>query len=196
MSQTIPGAALPVIVTAAFAAQPLRLWPMSQKLHIMRALSALIEGVTRANGYEFTLTGRVFRGRAIFGDESPSPCVTILESPQPDPQAATGGLNAEARHEEWRIFVQGWADDEDRDNPTDQLYQLQACVAKRVSEIISARPSGRPINEAAYMLGGLITGCHIGPGVVRPPVDQVSSKSFFYLPLVITLAVDNQRPFA
>ena len=46
-----------------------------------------------------------------------------------------------------------------------------------------------------YMLGNTISGFAIGPGVVRPPQDQVSSKAFFYLPVIVRLPVDVSKPF-
>jgi hypothetical protein len=61
------------------------------------------------------------------------------------------------------------------------------------------RQPGRPDVPAypdIYLLGGLIADMTINPGVVRPPEQGVSSKAYFYLPLVVSYAFNASRPTA
>ena len=192
MSETIAGTTLtvPVVLTAGAGYG----WAPSKRLVVMRAICDHIEGVTRAAGYEFTLTDRVFRGRAVFGDDTPVPCIAILEGPTPDANPAVGGTNHSVRADDWLLYVQGWVAAPE-DHPTDPAYQLLASVEKRLSEIVSVRASGAPAYPDTYMLGGLIAGIEFGPGVVRPAQDQVSSRPCFYLPVVVRLPVDVSRPY-
>lgn len=190
--------------SATLAKTYARAYPLSVKLSLMRKLCAHIEGITRAAGYQFDLhpqpdehgvvVPRVYRGRAVFGDNDPVPLISVLEGPVPDRDPRFAALNQVKREDDWIIFVQGWAATPQQ-NPTDPAYQLMAAVERRLSEIVSSRLSGLPLNPAAYMLGGAISGFSIGPGVVRPPQDGVSSKAFFYLPCVIRLPVDVTQPF-
>jgi len=179
-------------------------YPTSKKLAILRALCTHLEGITRANGYEFNMqpqisdngkmVPRVVRGRTVFGDSDPVPLISVLEGPVPDKDPVPVGVNEVQRTDDWIQFVQGWTHTPE-DYPTDPAYQLMAAVEKRLSEIISVRKSGLPVNPAVYLLGNSIAGFAIGPGVVRPPQDGVSSKAFFYLPVIIRLPVDVTRPF-
>lgn len=199
---TIPGKTLTLPV--ALDPGALRLWPVSRKLAIMRALCTHLEGITRANGYEFDLaptteedgsiTRRVYRGRAVFGDDTPIPCLSVLEGPIPDREPVAVDMEQVVQSQDWVIFVQGWTQTVEN-FPTDPCYQLMAAVQRRLSEIISLRKSGLPYDPAIYKFGGASVSVAIGPGVVRPPQDQVSSRAFFYLPVVIRLSVDVSQPF-
>jgi hypothetical protein len=164
-----------------------------KQLAILKRLSAWLEGITPANGYEFDLTGAVFRGRAVFGSDTPVPCLSLLEAPKPE-VAMGAAENDVLLAGEWFLFLQGWAPD-DIQNPTDPAYQLKAAVEMRLSDIIRTKPGkGTPEIPEAYFLGGLITGFGIGPGVVRP-ADNPSSKAFFYIPLKVCLVTDVRNPF-
>lgn len=165
-----------------------------KQLLILKRLSTWLEGITPANGYEYDLTGAVFRGRSVFGSETPVPCLSLLEAPKPE-VAIGAAENDVLSAGEWILLLQGWAPD-DVQNPTDPAYQLKAAVEMRLSDIIRTKPGmGTPAVPEAYFLGGLITGLGIGPGVVRP-ADQVSSRAFFYIPLRISLVIDVRNPFA
>jgi hypothetical protein len=160
----------------------------SKQLRILKGLTTHIEGVTPDNGYEFDLTGRVYRGVTKFGADQPLPFVSILEALRPDPQPLEAGLERLTREEGWDLLVQGWVD-EDRDFPTDLLYQLKAAVEKRVAEIVQEA-------SPAYRLGKLISGLRIGPGVVRAATPQPGGAEAFYLPLHVRYAINLADPFA
>lgn len=165
----------------------------SKRLAVLKALTAHLVGITPANGYEFDLTGAVFRGRAVFGADMPLPSLSLLESAKPE-IAVGGSENDLLWSGEWMLLLQGWVLD-DVNNPTDPAYQLMASVEQRLSDIIAVKQDrGTPVYPALYRLGGLISGLGIGPGVARP-ADQLSSKAYFYIPLKVCLATDVRNPF-
>lgn len=170
--------------------------PISRQLDVLKALTAHLETITVLAGYDHDLTGRVFRGHAVWGDEMPLPMVSILEAPRPDERPRTAGHERAFRSEEWMLMVQGWVED-DATNPTDPAYALKADVEFCLSRLVAVdERKGTPIYPDLYRLGGRLSALSIGPGVVSPARERVSSKAFFYLPLVVTIAVTPTAPFA
>lgn len=168
----------------------------SRQLDILKALTTHLEGMTVAGGYGFNMAGHVFRGVALWGAELPLPALGIIEAPVPDERPRTAGHERAYRAEDWTILVQGWVEDDDV-HPTDPAYELKAYVEKRLSEIVAINEkTGLPTFPLAYRLGGRINQLTIGPGVVRPAQEKVSAKAFFYLPLVLNIAVTPTAPFA
>lgn len=168
----------------------------SRQLDILKALTTHLEGMTVAGGYGFNMSGHVFRGVALWGAELPLPSLGIIEAPVPDERPRTAGHERAYRAEDWTILVQGWVEDDDV-HPTDPAYELKAYVEKRLSEIVAINEkTGLPTFPLAYRLGGRINQLTIGPGVVRPAQEKVSAKAFFYLPLVLNIAVTPTAPFA
>jgi len=171
--------------------------PDARQLDILKRLSAHLEGITPANGYEFDLTGVVFRGRAFYGDDDPVPMLALIEYLSPDIDLQVAGPNSIERQETWIILVQGFVQQKPH-NPTDEAYQLKAAVEKRLSETIVTK-NGDPAVPAAYMLGlhkdGIVN-ITIGPGIVSVPREgPASAYAFFYLPVGITRTVDVTDPF-
>lgn len=160
----------------------------SKQLRILKGLTTHLEGITPANGYEFDLTGRVYRGVTRFGADRPLPFVSILESLRPDPQPQEAGAERMTREDGWELLVQGWVD-EDQNFPTDLLYQLKASVEKRTAEIVQ---EASPV----YRLDKLITSLRIGPGVVRAATPQPGGAEAFYLPLLVRYVINLADPFA
>lgn len=164
----------------------------SYRLRVLKALTAHLKLIQHVEGVAdfagFDLSNSVFRGRTQYGDESPKTMVSILEAPRPD-----GGITAgasEARVEQWQLLVQGWCPD-DVENPTDPLYQMMQVVEMQMQKIIATNNvTGFPKDPVAYMLGKTISSFTFGPGVVRPPTEGVSSRSFFYLPVRVGLVKD------
>lgn len=166
----------------------------SQRLQVLKALTARLETITEANGYAHNLTGLVFRGRSIYGNSDPTTMLSLLEAPRADPGRFAGGN--EARAEQWMLLLQGWAPDDPK-HPSDPLYALADDVEIALSLINAQKePSGFPVDRAVYHLPDpvtskpLITGFQFSPPVIRPPVEAVSSKSFFYMTLMVGLAVN------
>jgi hypothetical protein len=166
-----------------------------KRLMALRALTAQLETVTPANGYVNDLSPvsaevpRVYRGRALFGDDDPLPCVSILEALHPDvqPDEADAGLR---RKDKWILLVQGWALKEENEvHPTDAAHILMADVVQALGRVLHDE-----VPQANYMLGGAIEGMAIEPGVVRPP-DETSSRSFFYLRVIVEIAERLDDPY-
>lgn len=171
----------------------------SKRLATLKALTAYLnEEITEANGYEHTLAdGAVTRGRMFYTADDPLPNLSILDNVNPDrfPSIA-GKQDGEAGEAKtrWIVLVQGWVEDDKR-NPTDPAEQLMADVKKALSKLDhDPNPmSNDPMSEH-HLLGGLITGLEIEPGVVRPP-DENSSQAYFWLRVILHFVENVRDPF-
>lgn len=159
------------------------------KLQVLKALTAHLEGITKANGYQHDLKGKVFRGRSVIGASEQVPMLNILESPSPL-EGFFADEQKTLRKDTWVLLLQGWAEDDAR-NPTDPVYPLLADVQRRMSDIVSLdEGTNRPRWPGVYMLKGLISDLDIGQDAVRPAEEGVSAKAFFYMPIRVTLPVN------
>lgn len=162
----------------------------SYRLSVLKKLTLHLRGITKAAGYDYDLSNAVFRGRTIFGEGDPIPMVSILESPRSD-QGMFAGEGQSQRKEDWSLLIQGWAHD-DVENPTDPVYGLMDAVERHLFRLTKVNSTnGMEVYPAEYLLGRSVGGVMILPGVVRPPMDQVSSKAFFYLPIRLSLPRDD-----
>ncbi len=169
--------------------------PTSKKLVVLKRLTALLETISIDTGFSFDMANSVFRGIAVFGDETALPAISILDNLRPD-AGLFAGENLEDRSEDWNLLLQGWVKD-DKKNPTDPAYNLMADVEKKLSQVVAIDPqSGMAAYPDDYMLDGLIAGMQIGPGIARPPQADISTRAFFFLPLKVTLAYDVANPYA
>jgi len=164
--------------------------PDPRRLQVLKALTVLLEGVVPTAPTIVpaltNLNGRIFRGRARFGDNDPDVMISILESPRGGQPVYTD--ENQARLDQWSLLVQGWCPD-DKDNPSDPLYFFLEDVEKRLDRVVAEnRSTGQPKYPEHFMLGGLITNMRFGQGTVRPPTENISSKSFFYVPVQVGLA--------
>lgn len=160
------------------------------KLQVLKALTTLLEGIQpTAYGTRVmpaNLNGRVFRGRSKFADNDPDLMLSILEAPRGGVSFEAGAN--EARRDRWPLLIQGFCPD-DTENPSDPVYLLLDDVEKRLDRInATSAGTGGPKYPEHYMLGNLIVDFQMQMGVVRPPTENVSSKSFFYLPVQVGLA--------
>lgn len=163
----------------------------SKRLQVLKALTAHLETITLENGYQHALAGRVYRGRAVFGAETPLPCVSILEALNPDrnPREAGAGIQT---LDSWILLIQGWTEDGAEASPTDPAHNLMADVKKALGQLMR---DGSPTNpNPSYMLGGMIEGLRVEPGTVRPP-DENSARSYFYLRAVVEIAESLEDPY-
>ena len=134
------------------------------------------------------------RGRHVIGNEqTPLPALAILEAPRPD-VADYADEEAFMRHDKWTLLIQGRALD-DKLNPSDTAYWLEAAVEERLSQVIATKSSGTAKYPAVYMLGGLVTSFEIAPPVVRPPDDKVSAAAYFFLPIRVGIAANVGSPY-
>lgn len=159
----------------------------SKRLRILKAITAVLQGVNPVNGYGVDLSGSVYRGRTVFGEDTTLPCVSILEALNPDREMVTVGGNVDRKQKDrWHLLVQGWVDD-DINNPSDPAHNLMAEVRKRLSCIFDDSSNN-------FLLGGLIEDAQLEPGVIRPP-DETSAKAYFYMRFVVTVVEKLSDPF-
>lgn len=154
--------------------------------------------------YQHTLKDAVFRGRLVFDTKDPLPCISILDNLDPDRFPAPAGRNG-GNHvtqlEEYVLLIQGWAA-EDSCHPTDPAHYLMADVRKATALLKrrpdmfaqTTSPEGR--DNPDYLLGGLLAGLSLEPGVVRPPMEGASEKAFFYFRVRLEYTEDPNDPYA
>jgi hypothetical protein len=165
----------------------------TRQFKILTLLTAQIEAVTPENGYAYDLTGRVFRGRVIFGKDDPIPMVSILEAPRPGIQTPADE-NKVARLTSWELLIQGWVLD-DKVNPLDPVYPLKGSVERQLGRVFAQNPQTGQGLYPEYKLFGTLASMVVGPGVCRPPDAQLSSKAFFWLPVTVQYLEDLSAPF-
>lgn len=160
-----------------------------KRLVILQALTTHLEATVRTDrGAHWSLAGKVYRGRTLFGPSDPLPCLSLLESVRGD--EATSPARGAIVTEDWPLLVQGWVPD-DPDHPTDPAYRLAADVKQALAALIDPRREARD----TYLLGGMILGLEFGPCVVRPPSDGISSQAFFYMKLTVKIKESLADPY-
>lgn len=165
------------------------------RLRVLQNLTAALQEITPANGYEHDLSSSVFRGRDYYGDDDPVPMISILEAADEIGQAPTpNGGTTQAVF--WALTVQGFVQD-DKENPTDPAQRLMAEVRKRlVQERIKAQY--KTPNTPKYDILGLsgrVVDITISPGIVRPP-DAISALAYFWLHVNLKIVEDLLDPYS
>ena len=148
----------------------------------------MLETITPANGYGHDLSGKVFRGRDIFGYTDPLPMLSILEQIEEEEQRPTPAAGATAAGN-WTLNIQGFVAD-DRDNPTDPAHHLMAEVKQRLIEE-RIRDHQRDI----FGMGKVVTELRLSHGVVRP-ADEISDKAYFWLRMTLGVVENLNQPYA
>lgn len=161
------------------------------RLEIQVRLAALLGSISIAGGYKNNINDHVFRGRSVFGDETPLPALSILEAPIPIDQLPSAKDNT-ALAGTWELVLQGWVKD-DKANPTDPAHVLLADV-KRILAFERTKCDWDEPEDGILGLGQYVTAMYIGPGVVRPP-DEISSKAFFWLTITLDIAEELTEPY-
>lgn len=185
--------------------------PLPFRLRLMYAISDALAEITPANGYVSDLSpydpgdgsplGRVFRGRAWFGDSDPLPMVSILEGSTPADPVEDEPYETQSGEYELTLIVQGFVND-DPVHPTDPAYVLMADVRRRLALERKRRlpsTSGRngidPFGLWTTTVKSRIVDIRVGPGVVRP-ADDLSAKAYFWLSLKIRMVDHADAPYA
>lgn len=158
------------------------------RLRVLKALTAALGEISVANGYNYDLAGKVFRGRDTFGNSDPLPMVSILESILEKDQVMSPPTGIHVTGP-WELLIQGWTVD-DEDNPTDPGQILLADVKKR---LVQERSRARGYEILGMQ--GKITDIKFSTGVVRP-ADEVSSKAYFWLKLELVMVENLADPYA
>ncbi len=159
------------------------------RLRVLMALTATLQEAVYSylDEPDVPLTGKVFRGRVIFGETDPLPMLSILEAPLM-PEQLPSPFDSTDSKGDWDLLIQGFVDD-DHENPTDPAHYLMAATKQRL-----AHEKARDRDFAILGLGKHVTGISWGAGVVRPP-DEISAKAYFWLPLTLTLVEDLAKPY-
>jgi len=178
----------------------------SKRLRVLKLLTRWLEQeITGLNGYRHDLADSVFRGRLLFTENDPLPCLSILEALNPDRDPLRAGNNdniaSNKTSERWVLLLQGWSKDDIR-NPTDSAYELMADVKKAVAKLFDDKTNdaGLEIDMGggdlvrAFYLGGLVNGAEIEPGTVRPP-EQNTEKAFFWMRVILKFTERVQDPY-
>lgn len=161
------------------------------RLEIMTRMADALKEITIANGYKVEIGDSVYRGRGVYGDETPLPALSILEAPIPLDQLPSAKNNT-SQAGQWELVVQGWVKD-DRVNPTDPAHVLLADVKQRLAREKRKSDWDEP-EDGIFGLGRFVTGLYIGPGVVRPP-EEISAKAYFWLTITLDIAEDMAEPY-
>lgn len=171
----------------------------SKRLATLRALTDyLAREITEANGYQHNLDeDSVRRGILIWDDSDPVPAISILENIDPDrfPRKAGDDYDAGYSKSQWILLIQGWVKD-DKLNPTDPAYYLMADVQKALAKLVKrANPMSAEVDGPDYLLGGLIAGMTMEPGIARPPMAELSKRAFFWMRIVLDFVEDATDPY-
>ena len=167
--------------------------PDPLRLTIHKRLTTLFETITYTDfdSTDFAMTGRVFRGRGIFGDETPVPAISILESPLPN-ESTPPPVSGTTAKTIWELVIQGFVRD-DRLNPTEPAHLLLAEVKRVLAEERMKMDWDVPA-DGILGLGRNVLALYIEPGVVRP-ADELSSKAYFWLTLRLEIVEDLADPY-
>lgn len=157
------------------------------RLQVLKNLTAVLQTITPANGYEHDMSNSVFRGRIKFGKNDPLPMISILEAPIPL-EAIRTAREYEMSSGPWELLIQGFVDD-DIDNPSDPAHHLMAEVK---SVLVKDKRKERGNNILS--MGGRVVEMTIGQGSVRP-ADEASDKGFFWLTLTIRVVENIEEPY-
>lgn len=152
------------------------------RLAILKRMTTLLETIGTATGYGVEMSGKVFRGRIMFGENDPLPMLAIIEPPVPVDQIVAP-MESEASTGNWDLLVQGFLQDDPK-NPTDPGHFLAAHVRKVLSVHRAARGEG--YFSTSFRISR-VKDIFIGAPIVRPS-DEISAKAYFWLP--VTLAVE------
>lgn len=173
----------------------------SKRLMMLKALTAHLEqDITDSTQHGWSLIGKVLRGVYNVDSKRALPCLSVLDNPDPDryPRRAGGdGYDAQLQKDDYILLIQGWVND-DYDNPTDPAHNLMADVKQSLAKVCNDNNpdvTGVP-NHPNYLLGNLITGMTMEPGTVRPPIEEISNKAFFWMRVNVKFVENPNNPYA
>ncbi len=155
------------------------------RLLIKKRLTTILSNITPDAGFNHDMKGRVFRGRATFGDNDVVPMISILESPAAIEQMISQADNT-GNIGFLELHLQGFLED-DFNNPTDPAHMLMADVKKALA--LEKKREDKKILGVEQIMN-----MEIGGGVVRPP-DEISNKAYFWLTIVLKFYEDMLKSY-
>lgn len=159
----------------------------SKRLRILKAITTQLETVATTAGYQHNLLGKVFRGRADYGAETPLPWVGIFELRPEEVTRAGESFNKDR----WYIGIQG-AIAAAEDHPTDSVHNLMADVKKAIGGVLKDLPH-QP--NPSYMFGNLVGDLELDGGLTFTPKEN-PDIAVFALRLTVTLTENLENPYA
>lgn len=179
------------------------------RLKVLKQMTLSFEQNVQGSEFNYSLSGRVFRGINKFGTEVEVPFLSILEPPVAADELPTPDASGHFRGN-WNLLLQGFLEN-DRKNPTDPGYYMLCDVKKRLGMertrlVEGAANDGdrfrNPFGMGKHRDGiatdrksNYIEGISFGLGVVRPPDETVSDTAYFWLPVTLKIVEDTLNPF-
>lgn len=153
------------------------------RLEVLHRLTKVLESINPTNTpyWAIDMNNKVFRGRILFGEETPVPFLAILEPPVPvDQQLSPPGSDSTSGF--WDLMIQGFVED-DKDNPTDPAHILSAAVR----HVLAKHREDDQRLFGYFDMGSrdnVVEEIIIGEPKVRPS-DDTSAKAYFWLPVTL-----------
>ena len=154
------------------------------------ALSRALKQITPGNGYTCDIRD-VCRGKLLYGDKDPLPCIGIIERALP-PDYLLTPVEEAIGTTNYVLIIQGFQND-DKKFPTDVGYCLMADIKERLAML--KEDEGHP--DFVFRFGNkdnFVEKIYWDAGVVRPP-DKNSACISSYLRVNLQLIEDNQLPY-
>ncbi len=141
--------------------------PFNRARDIGLYLTTLLEGISKANGYETDIGAQVFRGKRKI-DDTHIPCAVIIEG-----EDKPGGTQGAASQQITQSYVLGGYAECDADNPNDAAHKIIADIKKAVFTLTDPTKAETITGTATF--GGrvkLVTyvGRDIGPRTDGMPI--------------------------
>lgn len=165
--------------------------PRPFRLRVLDAVTACLQGITVANGYNYDMATSVRRGRFLFGDDDPVPLIAVNEAPMPEkPQPARPASGF--WQGPYELLIQGWVDD-DKQNPTDPAHFLLADVRKALSTARAEQDRPGQDNNL-FGMAGRVDDFQIGVSIVRP-AEQANELANFLLSVTLQIVENMSDPY-
>lgn len=169
---------------------------MPLKLAAIRKLTQILEQTefeAHPPGLTLDFTGRVHRGRALFGHETDGYYLNLIDSPRQDPGVTAG--DKQARRSAWEIYLQ--IVNPDRGDFSSDIYDeiqfMSAAAEKQLSRCVKMDDrKGKPLYPDDYRLGpqlsSYVVSVEVGPSLVRPPEPEARAHAYSFQSIVIEMA--------
>ena len=157
----------------------------SDRLFILKALSAHLQTIRKDNGY-LTDINKIVRGQSKYSGSGDLPVICLVDAPaQGDRDQAGDGPDYK---EDWELLAIGYVKG-DVKNPGDAAYNFAADTRRALAQLQDKAHDN-------YLLGleTHISKIKHGPGIVRPP-DEATEYSFFLINLTLSVVGDEENPY-